>query len=290
MKPDYESKQWAIYVGDCIEIMSGMPEEIIDLAIFSPPFSDLFVYSNSDRDMGNSSSHDEFMEHYGYFTKELYRVLKPGRVACVHCSDIPTRKSKDGFIGIHDFGGDLIRAHQNAGWIYHSRCTIWKDPVVEMQRTKALGLLHKQLKKDSSKSRVGMPDYLLTFRKDGENPSPIVHTNENFPVSEWQEIASPVWMAVDQGNVLNGRQARGEQDERHICPLQIDVIERCLRLWSNPSDVVLDPFNGIGSTGYQAIKMGRKYIGVELKPEYARQGNKFLSLAETESQNFFNDI
>lgn len=280
MKPDYQGSNWAIYLADCIEIMNGLPEGIIDLAVFSPPFSDLFVYSDSERDMGNCGSHDEFMEHYAFFTEALYRVLKPGRLACVHCSDLPARKSKDGFIGLHDFGGDLIRAHQHAGWVYHARCTIWKDPVIEMQRTKALGLLYKQLKKDSSRSRVGMPDYMLFFRKDKDNPDPITHTPDDLPVSQWQELASPVWMKVNQTKVLNGRQAKGQQDERHICPLQLDVIERCITLYSNPGDLVLDPFNGIGSTGYQAIKMGRRYIGIELKPEYARQAAKFLEQAE----------
>lgn len=287
MKPDYQGSNWAIYLADCIEIMNGMPEGIVDLAVFSPPFSDLFVYSDSERDMGNCDSHSEFMKHYAYFAQALYRVLKPGRVACVHCSDLPARKSKDGFIGLHDFGGDLIRAHQEANWVYHARCTIWKDPVIEMQRTKALGLLYKQLKKDSSRSRVGMPDYMLFFRKDQENPDPITHDPEDLPVSMWQELASPVWMQVNQTKVLNGRQARADQDERHICPLQLDVIERCLTLYSNPGDVVLDPFNGIGSTGYQSIKMGRKYIGIELKPEYAKQAAKFLQQAEGQSTTLF---
>ncbi|MFN5117326.1 MAG: DNA-methyltransferase [Cyanobacteriota bacterium] len=287
MKPDYQGDSWAIYLADCIEIMNGMPEGIVDLAIFSPPFSDLFVYSDSERDMGNCGSHAEFMEHYDYFTRALLRVLKPGRVACVHCSDLPARKSKDGFIGLHDFGGDLIRAHRDAGWTYHARCTIWKDPVVEMQRTKALGLLYKQLKKDSSRSRVGMPDYMLFFRKEGDNPDPVTHDPEDLPVSMWQELASPVWMEVNQTKVLNGRQARGDQDERHICPLQLDVIERCITLYSNLGDVVLDPFNGIGSTGFQAVKMGRRYVGIELKPEYAKQAAKFLERAECGSATLF---
>lgn len=288
MRPDYQGDNWAIYLADCIEIMNGLPEGIIDLAVFSPPFSDLFVYSDSERDMGNCGSHDEFMQHYDFFTKALYRVLKPGRLACVHCSDLPARKSKDGFIGLHDFGGDLIRAHQQAGWVYHARCTIWKDPVIEMQRTKALGLLYKQLKKDSSRSRVGMPDYMLFFRKDQDNPDPITHTPDDLPVSQWQELASPVWMKVNQTKVLNGRQAKGEQDEKHICPLQLDVIERCITLYSNPGDLVLDPFNGIGSTGYQAVKMGRRYIGIELKPEYARQAARFLDQAESSSATLLN--
>jgi DNA modification methylase len=287
MKPDYEGKNWAVYVADCIEIMNGLPEGIIDLAVFSPPFSDLFVYSDSERDMGNCGSHAEFMEHYRYFSDALFRVLKPGRVACVHCSDLPARKSKDGFIGLHDFGGDLIRAHQASDFVYHARCTIWKDPVIEMQRTKALGLLYKQLKKDSSRSRVGMPDYMLFFRKDEPNPDPITHDPADLPVSQWQELASPVWMKVNQTNVLNGRMARGDNDERHICPLQLDVIERCITLYSNPGDLVLDPFNGIGSSGYQAVKMGRKYLGIELKPEYAKQASKFLQKAESEIGTLF---
>lgn len=290
MKPDYQGNNWAVYVADCIEIMNGLPEGLVDLAVFSPPFSDLFVYSDSERDMGNCNSHDEFMEHYAYFAQALYRAMKPGRVACVHCSDLPARKSKDGFIGLHDFGGDLIRAHQAAGWVYHARCTIWKDPVIEMQRTKALGLLYKQLKKDSSRSRVGMPDYMLFFRKDEPNPDPITHDPDELPVSQWQELASPVWMKVNQTKVLNGRQAKGDQDERHICPLQLDVIERSITLYSNPGDLVLDPFNGIGSTGYQSVKMGRRYIGVELKPEYAKQAARFLEQAEGSSATLFSEV
>lgn len=280
MKPDYEGAAFGLYNADCIEVMAGLPDGIIDCAVFSPPFSDLFVYSDSERDMGNCGSHAEFMEHYRFFAENLYRVMKPGRIACVHCTDLPARKGKDGFIGLHDFSGDLINAHRAAGFVYHARCTIWKDPVVEMQRTKALGLLYKQLKKDSAMSRVGMPDYMLFFRKDEPNPDPITHTPDDLPVSQWQELASPVWMTVKQGNVLNGRMARGEEDERHICPLQLDVIERCLRLYSNPGDLILDPFNGIGSTGYQAIKMDRRYIGIELKPEYAAQAAKFLAGTE----------
>ena len=284
MKPEYQGASWGLYNADNIEVLAGLPEGLIDLAIFSPPFSDLFVYSDSERDMGNCGSHDEFMEHYRFFAENLYRAMKPGRITCVHCTDLPSRKGRDGFIGLHDFGGDLIKAHQDAGFVYHARCTIWKDPVVEMQRTKALGLLYKQLKKDSAMSRVGMPDYMLFFRKDEPNPDPITHTPDDLPVETWQELASPVWMTVRQGNVLNGRMARGEEDERHICPLQLDVIDRCLRLYSNPGDLVLDPFNGIGSTGYQALKMGRKYLGIELKPEYARQAAKFLEEAEASQE------
>ena len=290
MKPDHEGRQWALYNSDCIEVLAGLPEGLIDLAIFSPPFSDLFVYSDSERDMGNCGSHGEFMEHYRYFAENLFRAMKPGRITCVHCTDLPTRKGRDGFIGLHDFGGDLVKAHQDAGFVYHARCTIWKDPVVEMQRTTALGLLYKQLKKDSAMSRVGMPDYMLFFRKDEPNPEPITHTSDDLPVEQWQELASPVWMTVRQGNVLNGRMARGQEDERHICPLQLDVIDRCLTLYSNPGDLVLDPFNGIGSTGYQALKMRRRYLGIELKPEYAAQAAKFLAEAEASQETLFDAV
>lgn len=286
---DYSGEGWAIYNADTIEVMASMPSDSIDCSIFSPPFSDLFVYSQSERDMGNCSDHIEFMEHYKFFAKNLFRVMKPGRITCVHCSDIPKRKGKDGVIGLYDFSGELIRAHEAAGFVLHGRCTIWKNPVVEMQRTKALGLLHKTIKKDSAMSRVGMPDYMLFFRKDGVNPDPISHTAEEFPVSEWQEIASPVWMTINQTDVLNGyRKGRGVNDERHICPLQLDVIERCLKLYTNKGDNVLDPFNGIGSTGFKAIKMGRNYIGNELKPEYAKQASIFLKLAESSQDTLFN--
>jgi DNA modification methylase len=280
MKPEYQGQNWGLYNGDCIEVLAGLPEGLIDCAIFSPPFSDLFTYSDSERDMGNCASHDEFMEHYRYFAQNLFRAMKPGRVVCVHCIDLPTRKWKDGYIGLHDFPGDLIKAHQEAGFVFHARGTIRKSPVVEMTRTKAHGLLYKTLLADSSRSRVGMPDYMLYFRKDGINPDPISHTPEDLSLDLWQELAEPVWMTIDQGNVLNGQMARGEEDERHICPLQLDVIERCLRLYSRPGDLVLDPFNGIGSTGFQSLKMKRRYLGIELKPEYAKQAARFLQEAE----------
>lgn len=290
MRPDYEGARWAIYNADCVETLAGLPDGAIDCAVFSPPFADLFVYSDSERDMGNCGGYDEFFAHYRYFADALYRAMKPGRMTCVHCTDLPTRKGKDGFIGLHDFGGDLIRAHQEAGFVYHARAVIWKDPVVEMQRTKALGLLYKQLKKDSAMSRVGLPDYMLFFRKDEPNPEPVTHTPEDLSVTEWQELASPVWMTIQQGNVLNGRMARGEEDERHICPLQLDVIERCLTLYSNPGDLVLDPFNGIGSTGFQAVRMDRRYLGIELKPEYAAQAAKFLTEAEEKAASLIGGV
>lgn len=288
-EPDYQGKTWALYNADTVDVLRAMPADSIHCSIFSPPFSDLFVYSQSERDMGNCQSHDEFMDHYAFFAKELFRVMVPGRIVAVHCSDIPKRKGKDGVIGLHDFSGDLIRAHEAAGFVLHGRTTIWKDPVVEMQRTKALGLLYKQLKKDSAMSRPGMPDYMLMFRKDGDNPVPITHNEASFPVDMWQKAASPVWMDVNQTDVLNGYQrARENGDERHICPLQLGVIKNCLALWSRPGEVVLDPFNGIGSTGFEAVRAGRYYVGTELKPSYAKLAAKFLADAEATQDTLFN--
>lgn len=273
---EHHGNEFSIYNGDCVDVLRQFPDECIDFTVYSPPFSNLFVYSDSIADMGNSADDREFFEHYGFLIRELYRLTLPGRLSAVHCSDLPMTKWKDGMIAIKDLSGGIIRAHEEAGWMLHSRITIWKSPVVEMTRTKALGLLHKQLMKDSGRSRAGMPDYLLVFRKPGDNPNPITHTPENFPVSRWQEWASPVWMTVDQTNVLNVQAARADKDEKHLCPLQLDVIHRSLHLWSNPGDKVLSPFMGIGSEGDQAIRNGRKFIGVELKPEYFRQAVGYL--------------
>jgi hypothetical protein len=284
---DFEGENWAIYNADTVEVIADMPDHSVGFCLYSPPFGDLFVYSQSERDMGNSSSNSDFFNHYRFMLNDLLRVMKPGRIVGVHCSDLPLRKGRDGHIGLYDFSGDLVRAHADAGFIYHSRTTIWKDPVVEMQRTKAIGLLHKQLKKDSVMSRTGMPDYMLWFRAPGDNAEPISHDAADVPVELWQQWASPVWMNIRQSDVLNGRLARGNEDEKHICPLQLDLIERSLRLYSRPGDVVLDPFNGIGSTGYQAVRLGRKYIGNELKPEYAAQAAKFLSEAERAKGDLF---
>jgi DNA modification methylase len=218
--------------------------------------------------------------------REKFRLTKPGRLTAVHCSDLPMTKWKDGAVGVKDFSGDIIRIHQDAGWIYHSRRTIWKCPVVEMTRTKHVGLLYKQLRSDSSKSRGGMPDYLLTFIKPGENQEPITHESADFPVQQWQEWASPVWMDIQQTNVLNVKVARSEKDEKHLCPLQLDLIERALVLWSNPGDVVLSPFMGIGSEGYQALKAGRKFVGTELKEAYFRQACENLKGAASQTDLF----
>ena len=271
--------EYSIYNADCIEVAKGLPDNSIDFSVYSPPFSSLYTYSNSDRDMGNAKSDEEFYEHFRFLVKEQFRVLKPGRLVSFHCMNLPTSKVRDGYIGIKDFRGEMIQLFQEEGFIYHSEVCIWKDPVVAMQRTKALGLLHKTIRKDSSMSRQGIPDYLVTMRKPGENQEHIAHTHEEFPVDLWQKIASPVWMDINQSNTLQFRHARDEEDERHIAPLQLDVIERALMLWSNPGDVVWSPFLGIGSEGYQSIKMGRKFIGTELKPSYFDVAKKNLHAA-----------
>jgi hypothetical protein len=309
---------FAIYNGDCVEISRGLPDNSIHYSIFSPPFSSLYTYSNSERDMGNSSGDDEFYQHFLFLVKELYRITMPGRLVSFHCMNLPTSKAHHGYIGIRDFRGELIRAFQDAGFIYHSEVCIWKDPVVAQQRTKALGLLHKQIVKDSAMSRQGIPDYLVTMRKPGENPEPISGEFEEFvgggldvsreayeahsaklrgegrepwpfemwrSVFVWQKYASPVWMDINPNNTLQYRSAREEKDEKHICPLQLDVIARGVELWSNPGDVVFSPFAGIGSEGYQAIKMGRRFVGVELKESYYKTAVSNLRMAVDEVFN-----
>lgn len=275
---------WAVYHGDNVQVMKGFPDDSIGFTMFSPPFLSLYTYSNSILDMGNSKTDEEFYKHYKFLIKEIYRTLMPGRLVAIHCVDVPMMKSKDGVIGLKDFPGENIRLFQDVGFIYHSRVTIWKSPVVEMVRTNALGLLHKQLRKDSSMSRMGLPDYIIIMRKPGENPEPIEHTTEEYPVDKWQKVAEPVWMDIDQGHTLNAAAAREEKDERHIVPLQLDTIKKCIELYSNSGDIVLDPFGGIMSVPYQAIKMGRKGVGIELKDSYFEQGIKNCKLAELESE------
>lgn len=263
----YEARDFTVYLGDCVKQSRHIADESIDYSVFSPPFSDLFVYSNSDYDMGNCSDDEEFAKQMRFLITELFRVMKPGRNVSFHCMNLPTTKMRQGYIGLRDFRGDLIRAFQDAGFIYHSEVCIWKDPVTAMQRTKALGLLHKTIRENSTMTRMGLPDYVVTMRKPGDNPERVTH-GDDLPVALWQQYASPVWMDIDQGRTLNKLPARSENDEKHMCPLQLDVIERCIHLWTNPGDLILSPFTGIGSEGYCAVKMGRRFVGMELKRQY----------------------
>jgi DNA modification methylase len=274
VKNQYVDERMALYHGDSCEVLTEIPSDSIHFEIYSPPFASLYTYSNSERDLGNSKNKHEFYEHFEFIVKELYRVLMPGRLMAVHCMNLPTSKSRDGFIGIDDFRGDLIRLYEKAGFIYHSEVCIWKDPVIAMQRTKALGLLHKQIKKDSSMCRQGIPDYLVVMRKPGDNPEPVTHTNESFPVEIWQKYASPIWTDINPSDTLQYRSARDNEDEKHICPLQLTVIRRALNLWTNPDDVVLTPFMGIGSEVVTALENGRRAVGVELKDSYYKQAEK----------------
>lgn len=312
-----EKEDYAIFHGDTVEVARGLPDESVGFSVFSPPFESLYTYSNSDRDMGNSKNSGEFWQQYLYLIKEQFRVMKPGRIMAIHCMNLPTSKQNDGFIGIRDFRGEIIKAYQEAGFIYHSEVCIWKDPVVAMQRTKALGLLHKTIKKDSSMSRMGIPDTMVMFRKPGDNLEPIsgeftyyVGTqpapgfkrhewddgreawtvedgSQNTSVDVWQRYASPIWMDINQSDTLNFREGRDSDDERHICPLQLDVIQRCLQLWSNPGDVVWSPFMGIGSEGYMSLKAGRKFIGAELKESYFKLAERNLTAAKQSQYDLF---
>jgi len=278
--------KFALYHGDCIDVLRGLPESSVHYTIFSPPFASLYTYSASPRDMGNCANHEEFFGQFRYLVPELYRVTKPGRLLSFHCMLLPTSKARDGYIGLTDFRGQLIRAFAEVGWIHHSEVVIWKDPVTAMQRTKALGLLHKQIKKDSCMSRQGIPDYLVTMRKPGDNPEPVSHTGtgDDLPVQMWQQYASPVWTDIDPSDTLQYRSAREEADERHICPLQLEVIRRAMKLWSNPGDVVLSPFAGIGSEGVVALEMGRRFVGAELKTSYYEQASRNLAEAAVDRQ------
>lgn len=337
-------KSWSMFRGDCVEVVKGIPDDSVHFSIYSPPFASLYVYSNSERDMGNCKSYDEFGQHYSYLISDLHRVTKPGRLTAVHCMNLPTTKTHHGHIGIQDFRGDIIREHRKAGWIFHAETVIWKDPVTAMQRTKALGLLHKQVVKDSCMSRMGIPDTVLFFRKDGVNPEPVegefnrwigddsfisagqdqyakdvedydrylsLKTDDErnqwidcggrteppsrskseakggtkLSIDVWQRFASPIWMDINATRTLQYMQARHEDDERHICPLQLDVIERGMELYSNPGDVVLSPFGGIGSEGYVSVLNGRKFIGVELKDTYWQSACRNLRIAESEAVN-----
>jgi DNA modification methylase len=315
----YQGKGFMLYNGDSAEILRAIPDNSIHFEIYSPPFASLYTYSNSERDLGNCKDDDEFMTQFSFIAQELFRVLKPGRLMSVHCMDIPAMKERDGYIGLKDFPGELIRLFERCGFIYHSRTIIWKDPLIEATRTKALGLMHKQLCKDSGMCRNGLPDYLVAMRKPGDNDEPIRHPEgftefigENEPEAPkkepalksqdaindhhshittqdpiyshqvWRKYASPVWMDIDQSMTLNREGAREEKDERHICPLQLQVIERAIALYSNPGDIVLTPFLGIGSEAYESLKMKRRAIGIELKESYFKQAVENCKSVELE--------
>lgn len=276
--------------GDCVEVAAALPSNSIGFSVYSPPFASLFVYSDSERDMGNVADEAEFKRLYAHLVREKFRITKPGRLTAVHCSDIPRTKSAHGSVGLYDFPSDIREVHEAEGWTFHSRITVWKDPVVEMQRTKALGLLYKQIQTDATRNRQGMADYVLVFRKtpaDEKEADRVGHDRRNFPVDQWQQWASPVWMDINQTNVLNVKVAREDKDERHLCPLQLDLIERAIRLWSNPGDTVFSPFMGIGSEGWTALRANRRFIGSELKPAYFRQAVKNLREAEASERSLF---
>lgn len=301
--------QYAIYNGDCVEVIAGLPDKSVDYSIFSPPFSSLYTYSNSPRDMGNARNDGEFFEQFQFLIKQLARVMKPGRNVSFHCMQLPTSKERDGYIGLKDFRGDLIRAFQKEGFIYASEVTIWKDPVTAMQRTKALGLLHKTVRGNGSFSRQGIPDFLVTMRAPGDiaDDNRVRHYRDDaevdleaakagvdrseiecnhLPVQEWQQLASPVWMDINPSDTLQYKSAREHDDERHICPLQLEVIRRGIKLWTNPGDVVLTPFLGIGSEVYTAVEMGRRGIGAELKESYFSQAAKNIASLSQQSDMF----
>lgn len=279
-------ENWTMIHGDCAESLGDIPDRSIDYSIFSPPFSSLYTYSNSPRDMGNCRTDAEFFEHFGFLVKELRRVIKPGHNVSFHCMLLPTSKERDGYIGLKDFRGDLIRAFQAEGFIHASEVVIWKDPVTAMQRTKALGLLHKTVRTNACMSRQGIPDYLITMRSPGEMVDRVLHDPSQYPVDKWQKVASPVWMDIDPNDTLQFRSAREHDDERHICPLQLEVIRRGIDLWTNPGDVVLSPFGGIGSEGFVSLEMGRKFVGIELKDSYFRQACANLRNATKQSDMF----
>ena len=278
--------RYAAYHGDCVEVLKGLPDASIGYSIFSPPFASLYTYSNSPRDMGNVRDDAEFFAHFDFLIAELRRVMKPGRNISFHCMDMPSSKERDGVIGLKDFPGDLLRAFQRHGFIFHAKVTIWKDPVTAMQRTKALALLHKSVRENAAMCRMGIPDYLITVRTPGDQEDRVTHGTE-FPVDLWQKVASPVWMDINPSDTLQFRSAREHDDERHICPLQLDVIRRGVMLWTNPGDIVLSPFMGIGSEGYVGLEMGRRFVGAELKASYYAQAVANLAAATAKTEDLF---
>lgn len=276
---DAQGENWRLMLGDSCERLAELPDESVDLSVYSPPFASLFTYSPSSRDLGNSATRDEFIEHYGFIIRENLRVTKPGRIACIHVQQLTTTKTTHGYTGLTDFRGDVIRAYIDNGWYFHGEVTVNKDPQAQAIRTKAHALTFATKNRDSSGTRPALADYLLLFRKPGDNAVPIKNDVSN---DEWIEWAQPVWWDIKETNTLNVRVARDEADERHICPLQLDFIERCVRLWSNPGETVFSPFAGIGSEPYMAVKLGRYGLGIELKPSYWRTAVDNLTNLETE--------
>lgn len=278
----YQGDGWTLTNGDCVEGVSALAEDSVDLSVYSPPFISLYTYTASERDMGNCANAAEFFEHFGFLIRGLLRVTKPGRLTCVHVAQVAAMLERDGYIGLKDFRGDTIRAFIENGWIYHGEVCIDKDPQAQAIRTKSKGLLFVQMKKDSSWSRPALADYILLFRKPGENVVPVTHHQPGAELTneEWIQFARPIWYGIRESDTLHVAEARGEDDERHICPLQLGTIERCVRLWSNPGDLVLSPFAGIGSEGYESIRLGRRFIGFELKDQYAEVAVKNLQAAE----------
>lgn len=280
----YAGDDWTLTNGDCVEGVAALPSDSVDLSVYSPPFISLYTYTASERDMGNCTTEGEFFEHFGFLQRELLRVTKPGRLSCCHVAQVPAMLSRDGYIGMKDFRGATISAFQNQGWIYHGEVCIDKDPQAQAIRTKSKGLLFVQMKKDSTWSRPAMADYVLFFRKPGENVNPVIHPDHD-PLAaltndEWISWARPIWYGIRESDTLQVAEARANEDERHICPLQLGTIERCIRLWSNPGELVLSPFAGIGSEGYEAIRLGRQFVGFELKPQYAEVAARNLRTAE----------
>lgn len=278
----YLGDGWTVTNQDCIEGVAALPDDSIDMSVYSPPFVSLYTYTASERDMGNCANAPEFFEHFGFLQRELLRVTKPGRITCCHVAQIAAMLERDGYIGVKDFRGQTIAAFEANGWIYHGEVCIDKDPQAQAIRTKSKGLLFVQMKKDSSWSRPAFADYILLFRKPGENVIPITHHQAGAELSneEWIQFARPIWYGIRESDTLHVAEARGEDDERHICPLQLGTIERCIRLWSNPGEMVLSPFTGIGSEGYEAIRLGRRFTGFELKPQYAEVAARNLQAAE----------
>jgi hypothetical protein len=307
-------KNWTMYQSDCVDVVRGLPDDSLHFSIYSPPFQSLYTFSDDPRDMSNCADDGTFWQHYRFLIDEMARAMMPGRLVSIHCMQLPTSKTRDGFIGLRDFRGEIIRAHQDAGFVYHSEVCIRKDPVAAMQRTKAIGLLHKQVCKDSALSRMAVADYVVTMRKPGDNPEPVAgalaeyhgdgdlppedpgghvgHIASSYSVKVWQRYAEPVWLDIAQSDVLSHRAARDEEDERHISPLQLTVIRRCIQLWSNPGDVVFSPFAGIGSELYCAVEMGRRGLGAEIKRSYFDQAVVNLGVAERQigAKDLFSEV